>query len=92
MELSKINSVYKAASFFDGFFDGQTVEFNKYRHHWNSFVFITMRIVAVFHLVIFITDDPSLKNELIYFRFSKDFGSRYLNLGKILFCPRIAQL
>ena len=82
MELAKINSVYRTASMFDGFFDGETVRYNKYRHLWNSFVLITMRIVFFFHLVVFFTDNnESLKKELIYFRFSQDFGSRYLNLG-----------
>ena len=81
MALAKINSVYKTAGLFDGPFDGESVEYSKYRHLWNLAVQMTMRIVVLFHLIVFLTDDESLKCNLIYMRFSNDFGSRYLNLS-----------
>ena len=83
MGLAKVNSVYKAASLFDGHFNGESVEYSKHRHLWNSFVLTTMRIVALFHLVVFLTDNETLKNELIYFRYTNDFGSRYFNAGMV---------
>ena len=89
MNLEKINSFYKSASLFDGFFDGKTVRYNKCRHHWNSFVFITMETVALFHLIIFLTNEEKLKNELIYLRFSKDYAARFINLGNVSHALRV---
>lgn len=80
VNLMKINSLYQFL--FDGFFDGKQVKYDKYHHLWNLFVHWTMNLVFVLHLVLFITDNELLKNELVYLKFSEGFGSRYLNLGK----------
>lgn len=84
-ELEQINSAYRIALLFDGFYDGKRVKFNKYRHQFNLFIQLIALFVFLFHLVIFITDNERLKNELIYFRLSDHFGSKYLNFGKFFF-------
>ena len=76
--MQKLNRFYKDACLFDGFYDGQTVLFNKNRHRWNYFNFLILLLVFVMHLFVFITDNEILKNELVYFKFSDDSQSRYL--------------
>lgn len=79
--LTKINSLYRFACLFDGFFDGKHIRYNHNRHLWNSFVGLIMGLVSVSHLVIFITGNELLENNLIYLKFTGGFGSRYLNFG-----------
>lgn len=90
--LKKINSAYKDALLFDGFYNEERVELNQYRHQFNSFIRLVARFIFLIHLVIFITDNERLKNELIYFKLSDDFGSKYLNLGMFLIGFKLLEL
>lgn len=81
-KLKRINSVYKRACLFEGFYDGQKVKFSKVRLIWNSLVNIISYLVFITHLIIFLFDNESLNKELVYLRFlSSHFGARYLNFA-----------
>ena len=67
---------------FDGNFDGFKITFNRKRHLWNLFLNIALNLLVVSHLVVFISGNEALKNQLIYMRLSKGgFAENYLNLS-----------
>lgn len=88
-ELKYINSIYRRALLFDGFYDGERVEFNRNRHRFNRFIQSVALFVFSIHLFILFTDNERFKSELIYFRLSDDFGSKYLNFGKFFLFLKI---
>lgn len=81
-ELKRINSTYRNALLFDGFYKEGHVKYNKFRYRFNLLMSLASFLFFLFHLLIFITDNEKLKKELIYFHLSDDFGSKYLNFGK----------
>lgn len=80
-----LNQTYQKCCLFDGYYDGDTVKFSRGRYWWNSLIVTVIIVVYIQHLIVFITDDELLINELVYLRVAPgDFGSRYANFGKPL--------
>lgn len=80
-----LNQTYQKCCLFDGYYDGDTVRFSRGRYWWNSLIVTVIIVVFIQHLIVFITDDELLINELVYLRVAPgDFGSRYANFGKPL--------
>lgn len=75
------NSIYRLASFFDGPYKDEQIRINPFRRAWNLAIDVIMKLLFISHLIVFFTDDESLRNELIYLKFSKSYGYRYLNAG-----------
>lgn len=75
------NSLYRIASLFDGPYDGERVRSNPFRRVWNLSIDVILKLVFLSHLVVFLSDNECLRNELVYLKYSNSFGYRYLNFG-----------
>ena len=80
-EMEKINEIYRKTFLFSGFFDGETVVYNRKRHFFNLFMDAMSHLFFGFHLVVFLADNEQLNRNLVYLHLTKGFAQRFINLG-----------
>ena len=56
-----VNRIYRNANLFDGYYDGKSVKFNRFRYCWNLFMDYVIKVAFLEHLIIFITNNEFLK-------------------------------
>ena len=62
-----VNRIYRNANLFDGYYDGKSVEFNRFRYRWNLFMDYVMKVAFLEHLIIFFTNNEFLKKVRVKF-------------------------
>ena len=78
--MDKVNSFYSLAFLFDGNYDGVgKVNRTNYRYYSNIFLDYVSRLFFLSHLIVFLSDNETMKRELVYTKLSTGFGSRFAN-------------
>lgn len=79
--MEKVNEIYRKTFLFNGFFDGETVMYDRKRYYYNLFMDAMSHLFFAAHLVVFLADDERMNRSLVYLRLTKGFLHRYVNLG-----------
>ena len=78
--MDKVNSFYKLAYLFDGKYDGVgKVSRTNYRYYSNLFIDYVRHLFFISHLIVFLSDNETMKNELVYLKITSGFGYRFAN-------------
>lgn len=77
-----MNNLYRLSNLLDGSYDldQNKLYYNPIRHYFNRFIQIFAYFISLNHMVIFISDDATLKHELVSFRISEGIGERIANI------------
>ena len=80
----QLNNDYKTGFLLNGVYDGEKIEFNRKRYFLNLIVDYAAKFIFLTHLIVFIFDFDFIKKHFILFKISDGFGSRFMNLSKLI--------
>lgn len=81
MEINKkMNRLYELGSALDGIYDGEMIILSQKRRYFNRFVELLAYFFFANHLIVFISDDPVLKKNLVHMKLNDGFLSRFISL------------
>lgn len=82
-----MNELYRKASILDGHYDGEKVWPNRRRRYFNRFVECLAYYFFINHLIVFVTNHPTLNRQLVHMKLNETFGHRFISfcLGLGLF-------